>query len=159
MYIEWNITKERGNLRPVLQYRVRLEDHEKALALPGVSIESTIPKPDEEHMKYCYPGVMERADGWQAHAFHTLEAPSHVGHPMLHTLTLPWRSDNDYPEVQASFGRLRDALEREIERASKSEPMDEKGSVRASMRAKKLLAPDVAAVRFLRLAREQQKSA
>ena len=110
-------------------------------------------------MKYCYPGVMERADGWQAHAFHTLEAPSHVGHPMLHTLTLPWRSDNDYPEVQASFDRLREALEREIERASKSEPMDEKGSVRASMRAKKLLAPDVAAVRFLRLAREQQKSA
>ena len=159
MYIEWNITKERGNLRPVLQYRVRLEDHERALALPGVSIESTIPKPDEEHMKYCYPGVMERADGWQAHAFHTLEAPSHVGHPMLHTLTLPWRSDNDYPEVQASFDRLREALEREIERASKSEPMDEKGSVRASMRAKKLLAPDVAAVRFLRLARDQQKSA
>ena len=77
MYIEWNITKERGNLRPVLQYRVRLEDHEKALALPGVSIESTIPKPDEEHMKYCYPGVMERADGWQAHAFH---APQYAFH-------------------------------------------------------------------------------
>ena len=159
MYIEWNITKERGNLRPVLLYRVRLEDHEKALALPGVSIESSIPKPDEEHMKYCYPGVMERAAGWQARAFHTLEAPSHVGHSMLHTLTLPWRSDNDYPEVQVSFCKLRDALEREIERASKSEPMDEQGSVRATTQAKKLLAPDVAAARFLRLALEQQKSA
>ena len=65
----------------------------------------------------------------------------------------------DNKGLPVSFDRLREALEREIERASKSEPMDEKGSVRASMRAKKLLAPDVAAVRFLRLAREQQKSA
>lgn len=158
MYIEWNIIKERGNLRPVLQYRVRLEDHEKALALPQVSIQSTIPKPEESHVKYCYPGVMERACGWQAQAFYTLETPSHVGHSMLHSLTLPWRSDNEYPEVQASFCELRDALEREIERACQSEPMDEKGSVRASTQVKKRLAPDVAAVRFLRLAREQQSA-
>ena len=34
MHIEWKITKKRGYLRPILQYSVRLEDHEKALALP-----------------------------------------------------------------------------------------------------------------------------
>ncbi len=41
MHIEWKITKKRGYMRPILQYSVRLEEHEKALALPIVSIVST----------------------------------------------------------------------------------------------------------------------
>ncbi len=156
MHIEWKIQKERGNMRPVLQYRVRLEEHEKALALPQVSITSSIPRPEESHTKYCYPGVMERAANWKASAFYTLETPSHIGHPMLHTLTLPWREDNAYPEVESSFHKLRDALEEEIARARSSEPMDVEGSVQASLQVKKSMAADVAAVRFLRFARQQQ---
>ena len=34
MHIEWKITKKRGYYRPALHYFVRLEEHEKALALP-----------------------------------------------------------------------------------------------------------------------------
>ena len=80
MHIEWKITKKRGYLRPILQYSVRLEEHEKALALPIVSIVSTIPQPEEERQDYCYPGLFERAQGYTPTRFHTLEAPSHKGH-------------------------------------------------------------------------------
>ena len=65
MHIEWAINKDRGNLRPTLSYRVRLEEHEKALALPQVRVTSTIPRPEEHHTRYCYPGTMERAEGWK----------------------------------------------------------------------------------------------
>lgn len=159
MHIEWHITKERGNLRPVLSYRVRLEEHEKALALPSVSVLSTIPRPEEHHMKHCYPGTMERRAGWKADAFYTLEAPGHMGHSPLNTLTLPWRENNAYPEVEESFGMLRDALEEETRRACASAPMDVQGSVGATLAGKRRVAPDAAAVRFLRLARNRAESA
>lgn len=158
MNIEWTINKERGNLRPVLSYRAKLEDHEKALALPQVCIKSTIPQPEEKNQKFCYPGAMERSEHYKPVAFYTLETPSHIGHPMLHSLTLPWREDNSYPEVEESFGRLRDALEEEIRRACQSEPMEESGSVHASTAGKMRLAPTVAAARFLRLAQHQQQA-
>lgn len=152
MIIEWNITKERGNLRPVLRYRVLLEEHEKELAIPGVSIESTIPRPEDDSQKYCYPGRLERKEGYTPQQFYTLEAPSHRGYSALTTLVLPWRADNAYPEVEFSFERLRSAVEREITAACASEPMDVKGHVRASAEGKAAIAPAVAAARLLRMA-------
>ena len=152
MLIEWSITKKRGNLRPVLQYRVRLEDHEKELAIPEVQVASTIPCPEQPSQKHCYPGQMERAEGFVPERFHSLESPSHQGYPQLHTLVLPWREGNSYPEVEESFGLLRDAMEREIARASASAPMDEQGQVRTSSKTKAAVAPALAAARLLRLA-------
>ncbi len=157
MHIEWTINKERGNMRPVLSYRARLEEHEKALALPQVSILSTIPQPEERNQKFCYPGIMERAEGYKPSSFYTLETPSHIGHPMLHSMNLPWREDNSYPEVEESFNMLRDALEAEIRRACESSPMEETGSVHASTQGKQRLAPGVAAARFLRLVHGQDR--
>lgn len=152
MHIEWKITKKRGYLRPVLQYSVRLEDHEKALALPIVSIVSTIPQPEEERQDYCYPDLFERAQGYTPTRFHTLEAPSHRGHSWTRSLTLPWRESNAYPEVEESFQRLRAAIEAEIERADNSRPMSLTGSVQTSAAAKVMLAPNLLAERFLKLA-------
>jgi len=152
MHIEWKITKKRGYMRPILQYSVRLEEHEKALALPIVSIVSTIPQPEEERQNYCYPGLFERAQGYTPTRFHTLEAPSHKGHSWTRSLTLPWRETNEYPEVEESFQRLRAALEAEIERADNSQPMSVSGSVQSSAAAKVMLAPNLLAERFLRLA-------
>lgn len=152
MYIEWKITKKRGYLRPVLQYSVRLEEHEKALALPIVSIVSSIPQPEEERQDYCYPGLFERAEGYTPTRFHTLEAPSHKGHSWTRSLALPWRENNEYPEVEESFQRLRAALETEIEKADSSRPMSVAGSVQTSAAAKAMLAPNLLAERFLRLA-------
>ena len=61
MHIEWTITKKRGWLRPTLTYTITLEAHEKALALPEVSVLSSIPKPEEERQEHCPPGRFERA--------------------------------------------------------------------------------------------------
>lgn len=158
MQIEWSIHKERGNLRPVLSYRAQLEEHEKALALPQVTVTSSIPKPEEDTQKYCYPGVMERSKNYKPASFYTLETPSHRGYPMLHTLTLPWRADNSYPEVEESFSKLRDALEAEIRRASASVPLDVAGSVHTTRQGKEAVASSVAAARFLRLARAASKA-
>ena len=152
MHIEWKIIKKRGYYRPVLHYCVRLEEHEKSLALPIVSIESTIPQPDEDRQDYCYPGLFERAAGYKPTQFYTLEAPSHKGHSWTRSLTLPWRETNEYPEVEESFQRLRAALEAEIERADNSQPMSVSGSVQSSAAAKIMLAPNLLAERFLRLA-------
>ena len=43
MRITWKIEKKRGNLRPVLTYTVTLEDFERALATPPLTITSLIP--------------------------------------------------------------------------------------------------------------------
>lgn len=158
MIIEWKITKKRGYFRPVLQYSVRLEDHEKALALPIVSIVSGIPQPEEDRQDYCYPGLFERAADYTPTRFYTLEAPSHKGHSWTRALTLPWRAGNDYPEVEQSFQCLRDALEAEIEKADNSQPMNKNGSVQTSMAAKVMLAPNLLAERLLRLANSAHTS-
>ena len=152
MHIEWKIIKKRGYYRPVLHYCVRLEEHEKSLALPIVSIESTIPQPDEDRQDYCYPGLFERAAGYKPTQFYTLEAPSHKGHSWTRSLTLPWRNSNEYPEVERSFECLRDALEAEIDKANRSQPINASGSVHTSSTAKIMLAPSLLAERFLRLA-------
>ncbi len=152
MQIEWKITKKRGNMRPVLSYCVHLEDHEKALALPVVSIVSRIPKPEEDRQDYCYPGLLERAANYNPQNFHVLEAPSHKGHAWTRTLLLPWREDNSYPEVEASFELLRQAMEEVLRGAYNSEPMELAGSVRTSFGAKAKIAPGVLGEKFLRIA-------
>ena len=159
MHIEWKITKKRGYYRPALYYSVRLEEHEKALALPIVSIVSTIPQPEEDRQDYCYPGLFERAAEYVPTRFYTLEAPSHKGHSWTRTLTLPWRDNNDYPEVEQSFQRLRTALETEIAKADQSQPMCLNGSVKTSSAAKAMLAPNLLAERFLRLAANAAQTA
>ena len=47
MRITWKIEKKRGNLRPVLTYTVTLEDFERQLATPPLSITSLIPEPPQ----------------------------------------------------------------------------------------------------------------
>ena len=62
MHIEWNITKRRGNIRPILHYTVTLEEHERELALPFIRVVSTIPEPPDSWQEFCYPGQHERAE-------------------------------------------------------------------------------------------------
>ena len=154
MRIEWKITKKRGNMRPVLVYSAALEDHEKELALPGVSITSSIPKPEEDSQDYCYPGQFERASkaSIRPQNYHVLEIPSHKGHSWTHTLRLPWRKDNNYPEIEESFHMLREAFEKELTAAYDSTVMNWEQHVECSARAKTAIAPGILAERFLRLA-------
>lgn len=152
MLIEWKISKKRGNMRPLLQYRVQLEEHEKVLALPGVSVVSSIPRPVEDWQEHCYPGQYERAEKPLFGDVYQLESPSHKGHSGKHTLKLPWRADNHYPEVSASFELLREALEKELADAEASHPMEQEETLQTTLSAKTAIAPSVLAERFLRLA-------
>lgn len=154
MRISWKIEKKRGNLRPLLSYNVTLEEHEKALALPPIRIVSSIPKPDEHWQEFCYPNTYERRETQKHAGFHELEVPSHKGHSWAQTLRLPWRSSNEYPEIDASFSQLRDAFELELKSAYASTPLELENSLETSDGAKEEIAPGVLAERFLALARK-----
>ena len=79
MHIEWNITKRRGNIRPILHYTVTLEEHERELALPFIRVVSTIPEPPDSWQEFCYPGQHERAENPASGKTYDLEIPSHKG--------------------------------------------------------------------------------
>ncbi len=158
MKIDWKITKKRGNLRPVLTYCVTLEEYEKELALPPMRVLSTIPEPKDSWQEFCYPGQLERSAGEAAGDLpcYELEAPSHKGKSWPQTLRLPWREDNAYPEVEASFRAFRTAFEDMVRDAYASAPMNEDGSLSSSGSARMHVAPGVAAARFLRMAAGRQ---
>lgn len=151
MRITWNIEKKRGNLRPQLTYQVVLEGHEKALALPLVRVESTIPEPPSSWQPHCYPHEFERAGAAPA-GFYQLSTPGHARARHGCTLRLPWREDNRYPEVEESFELLRQAFEQALEAAHASEPMDVSGELAVSANVKRRLAPSLLADRLLGLA-------
>ena len=158
MRIEWSITKKRGNLRPELSYTVLLEDHEKALALPALRVESTIPEPSDSWQEHCYPGQCERG-GVPHKSLYPLEVPSHKGRVWTQSLRLPWREDNTYPEVDASFAILREAFEKELAAAYASAPMQEEGALQSTAHSKRSIAPGLLAERFLHLAEKSRKQA
>lgn len=149
MRIDWKITKKRGNIRPLLIYSVTLEDHEKALALPPLRVRSSIPEPEDAWQEYCYPGTLERAEGAHPSSFYDLESPSHRGKSWPQTLRLPWRADNRYPEVRASFEKFREAFEQLVAGAYASEPMNEEEGLASTSASRELVAPGVVAGRFL----------
>ncbi len=151
MKIEWSINKKRGNIRPELNYSVLLEEHEKALAMPFLRIESEIPEPPDSWQEHCYPGQHERA-GLPPKGFYALETPSHKGRIWKQSLRLPWREDNAYPEVERSFAKLREAFEAELQQAYDSQPMNETKSLLGTEMAKERIAPGVLAERLLKLA-------
>ncbi|MHC1789302.1 hypothetical protein [Solidesulfovibrio sp.] len=152
MRITWNIEKKRGNLRPELSYDVVLEGHEKALALPYVRIDSTIPEPAASWQAHCYPHELERA-GHAPAGVYQLATPNHAAGTLRQSLRLPWRADNAYPEVEASFRELRRAFEAALAAAHDSHPMDERGELALSASLKREMAPALMAERLLRLAR------
>ena len=151
MRMEWNIAKERGNLRPLLTYSVSLEEHEKALALPPVRIISTIPMPEEHWQAHCYPGRYERSGGSAPTECYPLEAPSHKGRTWTQSLRLPWRQDNRYPEVEESFLLLRAAVESELTAAYASAPIHLAEELQTTARPRAIIAPGVLGERFLAL--------
>ncbi len=157
MRIDWKITKKRGNIRPLLTYTVTLEEHEKALGLPPLRMRSSIPEPEDSWQEHCYPGQMERAEGAGPSSCYELEAPSHRGRSWPQTLRLPWREDNAYPEVEASFLAFREAFEAMLAQAYASAPMQEEGSLASSAASRMLVAPGVLAGRFLAAARRSEE--
>ncbi|KUG28600.1 hypothetical protein ASZ90_001525 [hydrocarbon metagenome] len=151
MRMEWSIEKKRGNLRPVLRYRVILERHEEHLALPMVRVASSIPEPPSSWQAFCYPDQFERA-GLPPAGCYELETPNHKRKSGGAELRLPWRQDNHYPEVEASFVALRAAFEAELASAHASAPMHLRGEMELRPMLREAIAPAVVAERLLRMA-------
>lgn len=148
MKLIWTITKARGNLRPLLTYTIELEAWERQLATPPLRILSTIPEPPESWQEYCYPNQLERA-GKAGPGYYSLDIPPHKGGSGATSLRLPWRAANDYPEVIASFERLREAYEEELSRAYASEPMQQRQTLRLRSPLLRETAPGILGQRIL----------
>lgn len=148
MKLNWTITKARGNLRPLLTYSIELEPWERQLATPPLRITSTIPEPPDSWQEYCYPDQLERA-GQAGPGYYDLDIPPHKGNSGTTCLRLPWRADNAYPEVPASFERLRDAYEKELARAYTSQPMQHSQSLTLRSPLLRETAPGILGQRIL----------
>ena len=148
MKLHWTITKARGNLRPLLTYSIELEPWERRLATPPLRIPSSIPEPPDSWQEYCYPDQLERA-GQSGPGCYALDIPPHKGGHGSTSLRLPWRADNEYPEVAASFARLREAYEQELARAYASEPMNQSQSLRVRSPLLRETAPGILGQRIL----------
>ena len=148
MKLHWTITKARGNLRPLLTYSIELEPWERRLATPPLRIPSSIPEPPDSWQEYCYPDQLERA-GQSGPGCYALDIPPHKGGHGSTSLRLPWRADNEYPEVAASFARLRDAYEQELARAYASAPMNQSQSLRVRSPLLRETAPGILGQRIL----------
>lgn len=153
MKIEWTITKKRGNLRPTLTYSFVIEKFEKELALPPIRIQSSIAEPFDVWEEHCYPNRNERAEEPIYKGYYHLEIVSHKGHVWTQKIRLPWRENNEYPEVEESFIKLRSAFEKELANANTSHAMEKTFSLQITDMATECMAPNVLAERFLSFAR------
>ena len=73
-------------------------------------------------------------------------------------MRLPWREENNYPEIEQSFKKLRDAFEAELKAAYDSQPMNESNALETSFESRRFIAPGVLAERFLALAKNAKAS-
>ncbi len=148
MRIEWTIRKRAGHLRPKLEYTLTLEDFEIELAVPMVRVASTIPKPPDAGQHYVWPGTKE-CGREKPEAVYELSSPSHVTGRRRETLMLPMRKGNDYPEIEQSFCKLREAYEQALLTAWANSAFETRGQLEMTPATKEQLAPVVAARRFL----------
>ena len=148
MRIEWTIHKRVGHLRPKLYYAMTLEDFEIELAVPMVRITSTIPKPPDAGQHYVWPGTKECGNETPAQVY-DLCTPSHKTGHCRDMLMLPMRKKNDFPEVEDSFRKLRQAYEDALLKAYANSAFETKGRLDMSSATKRRMAPVVAARRFM----------
>ncbi len=150
MQIEWKISKKTGHLRPQLRYRVSLEPFEVELAVPMVTVTSTIPKPPDAWQHHVWPGTCERGKTASVQVY-DLSTPSHKSIAREELLMLPMRPGNQYPEVEASFRALRCAYEKALLEAYENSSFEAGGRLEMTLETKERIAPAFAAQKFLAL--------
>jgi hypothetical protein len=135
-------------MRPKLHYSIELERYEINLAVPMVTINSTIPKPPDAWQSHVYPGWNERRD-WVPNIFYELSTPSHKDERLKNVLTLPMRENPEYPEVESSFSLLRDAYETALMNAYQNAGFETRGELGMSPETKRIVAPAMVAEKLL----------
>ncbi|PIE71311.1 MAG: hypothetical protein CSA22_03350 [Deltaproteobacteria bacterium] len=150
MKIEWEISKKQGNLRPRLHYRVTLDPFETKLGMAMVRVESGIPKPPDAWESVVYPDTRERSVDWIPTVFYELKTPSHKTGVHEDGMTLPFRENGEYPEVEAAFLDLRAAFEKELSKTCDCRGFQSKGALELTPEARRRIAPGIAAAQMLR---------
>lgn len=151
MKIKWDIKKKRGHFRPSLNYHIRLESFEKALAVPAVRIQSLIPEIPNSHLSFCMPLENERCPGWEPVSYHPLSVP-YFKHGETHGfIRLPFRNSREYPEVEESFKILRREYECIVLQAYSQGPVCVRGELDISTHTRTNIAAAVTARKMLGL--------
>ncbi len=151
MKIDWQITKKRGNFRPILKYAMVLESFERKLAVQAVWVKSLIPQIPNAGHSYCLPGENERHPLWMPSEFHRLQVPFFKTGERRDFLRLPFRESGQYPEVEASFVSLRSAYETVVQKVYGQDSIDQEGRLDMSSETKACVAAKVTADRLLNL--------
>ncbi|CCH50164.1 hypothetical protein [Pseudodesulfovibrio piezophilus] len=148
MKIQWSIQKKRGNHRPVLEYRIELEQFEIDLAVPQVLLDKALSRPPSSWRSFCYPGEDERSG--VALDWYPLMTPSHKNAVISGKLTLPWRpAGNEFVDIKVAFGRLRKDFELVLAKANESAPVEIVEHLELTEDTRKHIAAGVASARFL----------
>lgn len=152
MRIEWSITKKRGNFRPVLNITIEQTKDELDLEVGDVTIVSSIRRPPESYIPHCRPGRFERLPGftWDEEYYKiTISGETSSG-----KLTLCWKpgAKPEYPEVEESINRLRNAYEKALKEAYDSGPLEVGGCLELTPETKRHIAPGLTAKRMLKIA-------
>lgn len=151
MKIIWKIEKKRGNFRPVLTYSLRLEEHEQAIAMHSVTIESFIPRVSDANQAWCMPGCDERSTDWQPDGFHHFSVPYFKTGSSDGFIRLPFKESGQYPEVEESFKMLRAAYEEVVREVYGWKPACEDGELDITTETKEQIAATIAAQKMLNL--------
>ncbi len=141
MRITWKITKKRGNWRPVLQYKILLEEWERELNIQIPHITTNIPETPD----YGDRCSREADPAWTPKERIYLKPEYPTNHH------LPWRPgpNPEYPEVEEAMAMLRDAVEAAIIQAHDSLALEITGALEMTPQAKKRVAAYVAARKML----------
>ncbi|CCO24922.1 hypothetical protein [Maridesulfovibrio hydrothermalis] len=150
MIIEWNISKKRGNFRPILTYTIVLEDFERDLAMPNIVQQSTIPQPPDSWSASCLPDKCERAE--KECSTYQIYTPDHKTGEVTGKCILPWREEGVYPEIEESFILLREEFESVLKAAYESQPLEINGKLELSTETRKHIAAGLISQRFLEAA-------
>lgn len=151
MKINWQIKKKRGNFRPRLTYTITLESFEKKLAIHAVQVESHIPMIPSSHLSYCMPGEHERSPSWKPDRYHVFQVPYFKDGYIDGFIRLPFKDSGQYPEVVASFKKLREAYEKKVISVYAHPPLEQTGSLDISKDTRSQIASRVTADRLLSL--------
>jgi len=151
MNIKWTIEKKRGNFRPVLLYEINLESFEKKLAVATVSIASSIAHIPEPRSRFCLPDTNERVKGWLPTLFHRISTPGFRRGELQKRIILPYATDGQFAEVEASFKFLRSEFEKEMQSAKFSDSVLIRKELRLTPQTSKKMAGGIAAHRMLQL--------
>ncbi len=151
MEISWNIIKSRGNFRPVVKYKIILEENEARLGIPPLKVDSEIRKPLVSWERHCFPGKNERA-GLYADENYIVITPGFKNPESTGEMIIPWKENNNYCEVENCFIKVRNRIEDEILSAKNSLPLNEKFNIGFSEEFKTKRAPSSAIDMFLKAA-------